>query len=244
MSISEARRDERVLITHLTRMKQNNVCMAGQTRDGQQVRPLRGGGSDQWTRGHLSPDGLFQIGNVIVIPELSPPGPHLRREDWTVGRESLIESSGRVSAKRFWSLLKQSRVDDLGVAFDGTLSRTPSGSLFVHPPAHGPTLGTVPLRDPTMDRSRQSNPRIAFEDDALGRVNLPLTDIRAFDVNNEPNREVLDLIERRFDRGLEVIACVGLTHPWARTSDRPSEAEHWLQLNNLHFRGDLDLKPM
>ncbi len=242
MSTSEERRDERLLITHLTRMNEGFLCIAGQTRAGEQIRPLRGGGDDRWSRSWLHPNGPLRIGHVIQIQRLIKKHHSTRHEDWITADTSRVESVRRLSADHFWEQLEAWKAMDLQEAFSGTLEKTKRNSLFVRPPTKKSTLATIELRNPVLERSYPSRPAIRFKDPVLGSVKGRLTDIRAFTPKNEPDGRVLDLITRRFKDGTRVLGCIGLTHPWAPASSTDPPC-HWLQVNNLHFEGDLDLSP-
>jgi hypothetical protein len=79
---------------------------------------------------------------------------------------------------------------------------------------------------------RNGRLRVVVRDPELGRLPLPLTDLRLYDIESDSvNGRRVELLEDRLRRR-DVRLSVGVSRPWARTDDVP---KHWLQVNNIHL---------
>ena len=66
-------------------------------------------------------------------------------------------------------------------------------------------------------------------------VNLGVPDLRLYEEDQQtPRLDLVRDLQRRIESGVDVIAGVGLTRPFARAND--DAQRHWLQVNNVHLR--------
>jgi hypothetical protein len=93
------------------------------------------------------------------------------------------------------------------------------------------SLGVLRVHRPQLSVNQQGNLRLRLKDPPLS---LSVTDIRFYEQHPGEwrlNREVVDAVRRRIQRGAEVLLSVGLTRAWSKRD----EAFHWLQVNNIHL---------
>ena len=65
-------------------------------------------------------------------------------------------------------------------------------------------------------------------------LDLPVTDLRLYlDDSETPNLPLCAAAQERIRAGVELIAAVGITRPFAPKEGGPEQ--RWLQVNNLHF---------
>lgn len=216
-----------ILITHLTRMRGDRICVAGLTEDGQHVRPMP-------RTGHLVTGDAevdFQLGNVVSLgnPQLAPMN-GAPEDCWVdlddcyaVRTAGAAEVHGRLSAVAVDSLTDA--FGDLGVR---------GHDRWVVPGQAGQTLGVVRARAwrivPQFLDGRQKA-GFSYNDPGLPAVRLPLTDLRIFPTTHgDLDFEVLQQLMGGLGMRRPVLACVGLSRPFAAGGD---EAVRWTMANTL-----------
>lgn len=164
-----------LIITDVTAMSGDNVCIAGYDESLTCIRPVLSRG--QITRRHLFKDGelvifpgakiTFNFGSGISQP------PHI--EDY-VFEESSIESMGKATTKGWKEVLKQTAALNIAELFQNIEDRC------VPPGSPGPSIGTlVPSEIPTLNCDYYKDPprpRMRFIDQG-GTVknNVSITDL-------------------------------------------------------------------
>src|SRR5947209_7696339 len=105
----------RIVVDHLTRMREGHICVAGLAPDERHVRPLRR--RDRWTRQHLHPRGPFEVGAVVELGATRPVGRAPEVEDVIVLDERKMYRCGRLSDDAFWQRLSFERSESLREIF-------------------------------------------------------------------------------------------------------------------------------
>jgi hypothetical protein len=165
-------------------------------------------------------------------------------EDWRFELRHL-RAVERFAPQRFWRLLEACALPRLTDIFGTELTR--HGSTRATDAGTGAaSLGCyLPADRPHLYVDSRGRPRLAlFEDEH--ELHLPVTDLRFFDATFSVDMEVVEAVQARIKRGVNVILGVGLTRPY--TPDEIQPRRHWLQVNNLHLAdeptGALKARPM
>lgn len=227
----------RIVVNHLTRMREGHICVAGLAPDGGHVRPQRRRG--RWTRDHLHPGGPFEVGAVVEMGETRPDGHAPEVEDVIVLDERDLRRRRRLSDDAFWERLSLQASDSVRRIFGEVLERHYSGSASLPEHAGAASLGCVRGHGTELVLEGD-RPRVEFEDPDLGTLNLSLTDVRVCDHEHRPVKQLLRIVGRRLARGEDAILSVGLSRAMAVGSAPPA---HWLQVNNIHFVDYFDDHP-
>lgn len=228
---------DRIVVNHLTRMRDGHVCVAGLAPDGAHVRPQRPRG--RWTRAYLHPRGPFEVGAVVEMGEVQPDGRAPELEDVIILDERDLRRRWRLSDDAFWERLSLQSSESVREIFGDVLERHRSGSASVPEHAGAASLGCI-RGDRTALVLDGARPRVEFEDPDLGTLNLSLTDVRVCDHEHRPVKQLVGIVGRRLARGEHVILSVGLSRAMAVGSAPPA---HWLQVNNVHFVDYFDDHP-
>lgn len=220
-----------ILITHLTRMDGDRVCVAGLTEDGRHVRPLARTG--HLTRGDAAT--VFQLGNVVRLANPRHVPDNGMPEDWLID----VEASHAVrtaSDEEIHERLDAVAVDSLAEAFTG-LQQHGHNRWTVRPGRILRSLAVIRahtwrlIPQPQWERTV-----LGYRDAGLPAVTLPVTDLRLFPQGHELDFEVLQHLMAFLRMGSPLLVCVGLSRPWAN-DDGPEL--HWTQANTLWpDRGD------
>ena len=67
-------------------------------------------------------------------------------------------------------------------------------------------------------------------------VDAPVTDIRFYDLLNNPRPDIVDAVAARIRAGANCILSVGVGRAFAPQSGR--EPRHWFQVNGVHLSDD------
>ena len=227
----------RIVVTHLTRMKHGNVCVAGvNVEDGEHVRPVLRLG--QLRAGDLAPSGgPFDLATIVDLGEVQPV-PTLPQVEDHEFRARAAQAVGPVEPRIFWEMLHFLARPSPRTLFGDDLRRVgksaaavPEGrgvaSLGCLRPAVAPRLYVVTRPD----GRRSVRVRLRDEDFDLY---VSVTDLRLYCPDGEtPDDERVSAVNRRMEEGEGVLLSVGLTRAFASAPDR--EPVHWLQVNNLHL---------
>lgn len=218
-----------ILVNHLTRMRGGHVCVAGLDRDGHHIRPVL---DRERLRKELTGDygGAFRVGAVVEIGPTRPRPTPPEVEDH-VFDAAAVQMTRMADPAKFWRFLDELSRPLLRNIFGDTLSR--DGRTASTPVDTGiASLGIYrPHSRVSVDRS-YGKLRIVTTDEALGRMSLPLTDLRLYDLEAEvvDDRRV-EVLEDRLRRR-DVLLSVGVGRPWSPEDEEP---RHWLQVNNVHL---------
>jgi hypothetical protein len=231
-----------ITVVHLTRMREDRICVAGITGDGDQLRPVLDG---PWRRSHLAPGGPLEVGAVVDLGPTAPRPQPPEVEDALVLRPSAVTSRGRLTDAAFWSLVSRHARPTLREIFGPDLR--PSGRAGAGVPRGSGSASLGCLRPDWARLEVRADPdggrclRVHLYDPDLRDLDLSLTDVRLHDTGNQPVDPLVRAAQNRLRAGEEVILAVGLTR--AYVSRDGTASLHWLQVNNLHFRDYFDDHP-
>lgn len=227
-----------IVVTHLTRMKDHYICVAGSTADGHHVRPVLRGA--RWTREWLlETSGPFTIGARIKLGDAKKVGRRPEVEDHLVDPAALT-FNGRLRDNEFWDLLNSNVSPTLSACFGSDLARTTTGRASVPVGGGSASLGLVHV-DGAEFRASRSSLRVEFRDPDLGALDLAIADIRMHNPDGTVRMPTVGPCVRRLAAGRPLIIAVGLSRPLRPRGH--DEESHWLQVNNLHFEDYLDDHP-
>lgn len=225
----------KILVNHLTRMQPGYVCVAGLEIDAlRHVRPVLGYG--RLTTDLLrSNGGPFAIGSVVDLGPTTHAGHPPELEDhrfepaqarWMLDRD----------AEAFWRSLEGVSRSDLTEIFGPALELwDDSGTVDVG--MGEASLGCLrPEEPPWLYVDHRGTVRLVLHY-LIPSVDLAVADLRLYERDHRtPRKDLVEDLDRRMKRGVETILSVGLTRPFRKRGD---DAErHWLQVNNIHLRGD------
>lgn len=227
-----------LVIDHLTRMRDQYICVAGLTADGHHVRPVVHGA--RWTRNWLRENGgPFTIGGRVELGDPRQVGSRPEVEDHLVDPAALT-SNGRLRDGEFWDLLAANSKPTLSACFGSDLARTTTGRASVPVGGGFASLGLVQVNGAEFRASRSSL-RVEFQDPDLGALDLAIADVRMHNPDGTVRMPTVGPCARRLASARRLILAIGLSRPF-----RPgghAEESHWLQVNNLHFEDYLDDHP-
>ena len=222
----------RILVTHLTRMRGEHICVAGLTNTGEHVRPVAA--EKLLDRSHLVPaGGLFAMGAVVELGETEDVSLRPEVED----RLFLLDAAKHefnLEPDVYWSFLNRHLKPGLAEIFGPDMGRV--GSTMTVPLGQGEaSLGAFkPPAAPKvfLDQRGKIRAQIPYRGATL---QLPVTDIRLYDETHlAPRERVMTWLNQAVVEGC--VLTVGLGRPFKGTS-RPAP-EHWLQINNIHPASD------
>jgi hypothetical protein len=229
----------RIVISHLTRMRQGCICVAGcdpvslehvrlVQRDGQM-------GLDLLSRN----GGPFDM--AVLVEFVSEPRPVPPEVEDHVVDPRRVRCIERLSTPDFWTILEEVSRSRLREIFGPELAKVGKSSCCVDVKKGSASLGCFrPLLRPVLylektDRGR-NRLRMMITDDDFD-LDLPVTDLRFHQEDGAtPDAEKIEDARQRLRGREKVLLSVGLTRPFASGADRPPV--HWLQVNNLHFEND------
>lgn len=224
-----------LIITDVTAMSGNNVCIAGYDDSLTCIRPVL-------SRGQITKRHLFRDGELVIFPGAKVAFnfgsrifqlPHI--EDYTF-EETSIESMGRATVKDWKEVLKQTASQNIIELFPHIEARC------VPPGSPGPSIGTlVPAEIPALRCDYYKEPprlrmRIVEHGGTI-KDNVPITDLAfrgLFDFVLEKHKgdceKTVKLLNKKLEGG-NVFLRLGLTRPFRGCC--------WLQVNGIHAFPDL-----
>lgn len=226
-----------IVVNHLTRMQSGFACVAGtDLQTGQFVRPVLGGA--RLTTGSLARyGGPFDIGNVVDLGAArtcgAAPEVEDHRFDPAQARFVRVQSDAT-----FWATLTKGSRPTLHDIFGPDLLPRGWHSFGVD---LGKGISSLGLLSPTgapelFVRTRPNKPpqvRIRFSDGTTG-AEAGLTDIRFYAADHQTvDHNLVAAVDARMKTGTPVILAVGLTRPFATSSQYAPL--HWLQVNGIHL---------
>ena len=222
-----------MIVTHVTRMRDERVCIAGVDRDRSvHVRPVLGSGS--LTKACLAQNGgVFVVGREVDLGKTSPCGtpPEVEDHHFDLGRVRALRD---LTQTELQALLARLAKDDPTEIF-GSALHTPDGhprSLVTSRGAGIASLGVW--------RS-QSKPKLLIYEDKLklecdcasGPKRFTVTDVCLHqDDLVSIDKQKLSSLRSAIAASSQVLLCVGLSRAWA-TADI-DEPAHWMQVNGIH----------
>ncbi|HEV3311976.1 MAG TPA: hypothetical protein VG815_15810 [Chloroflexota bacterium] len=221
----------RILVTHLTRMGEQRICVAGLTREGVHVRPCDG--DVELQRKHLRINGgLFEIAAVVELGEVEEIGIPPEVEDRSF-RLTVSSFEFALDPETYWKFLLKHTQAGLREIFGPDLR--PVGATMTLPLGRGlASLGAFrPDTQPVLFRDDRGKIRARLNDRGK-KLQIPVTDIRLYREDGSPRDELMAWLNRAVEGGC--VLCVGVGRPY-KTQARPEE-EHWLQVNNIHPQSD------
>lgn len=218
-----------IIINHLTRMTAGYFCVAGLTRAGNRhVRPVTG---RRLPRSFLDRDGgVFGLASTIEIGPTtpSPSPPEMEDETFNPADARLVAN---LSEEEFWAANDAASKGTLAELFGPALHHhtTATSSAVVDPGSGQASLGVLVPQGAVSIALSYGKVRCRFEDEALGQLDLSVTDVRVFREDWEPDQEAVARVSKLLLES-EVLLSVGLT----RAMGTPPF--HWLQVNNIHLK--------
>lgn len=218
-----------VLITHLTRMKANRLCVAGIAMDdGREVRPVTDS-DDVWTTADLRENGgALAVGAIVDFGDAQPRPTRPESEDCLVSR-----AAAAYSGEAVWSALLEvlrERAQSVSAIFGDDLE--PDGATYSMAEGRGErSLGVVHL--PSDGRLKNWGTNVRFECAAGTRqLAIQVVDVRLWDYgSNTVDANRVDQVQTAIRTG-DSVATVGLTRPWAKPQGH-GRRRHWFQINNI-----------
>lgn len=226
----------RIVVNHLTRMREGHICVAGiRVETKQHIRPVlpRGNLSSTMLK---SQRGCFGVGYLVDLGTAKAIGRPPAIEDTLFAPEKASQL-GRMSPPDFWDLLKVMSKTSLRDIFGAQLE-TDGWNAVIKAGVGQVSLGNLILRQPphiyVTDDGRL---RIQFSDKAGSELILAVTDVRFYEGDHWLlKRAAVEHAARWCKEGGQIILSVGLSRLWQKPSD--SAPRHWLQVNNLHFENN------
>ena len=226
----------RVAITHLTRMRNGHVCVAGVDIDSlRHVRPVRP--ARQLGVLELAPrGGQFDLATVVELGDATPtPVPPAvedhRFHPWQAA--PLVSIPGPA----YWDLLTQLARPKLRAIFGASLRPHGAGGAAIPEGTGVASLGCLaPKGRPRLRVIRKPDGSAALRmwlSDGEVNASVSVTDLRLYRADREtPDLDAVSRVQALLDAGDRVLLSVGLTRAFARPGEAPA---HWLQVNNIHF---------
>jgi len=229
----------RIVVNHLTRMAEGFICVAGvdpETR--KHVRPVLAGKGVSKTLLDTY-GGPYNIGAYVDLGAVSDCGfaPEVEDHQFSPRRATKILDA---SPARFWAMLQQMSKRNLRAIFGAELDlrQVRGGYSCALPKNKGiASLGCLnPTERPKLWIDPFGKVR-ALVCDGQFNCSVPVTDLRLYEKDHQtPRRGILDELNKRIFRGIQVILSVGVGQPYQRTGD--TVERHWLQVNNFHLLDD------
>lgn len=228
----------RILVTHLTRMQGDRICVAGIDAAKSQIRPVVGKYEKLSARHLVEYGGVFTIGGVVDIGTARAVGypPEVEDHEFDLTNARLLR---RLPGDRFWSHLESTAKGSLTEIFGPSLRSAGVASRCVDEHIGEASLGhlaveqkpTLHIAERISDGKRKKNVRMQLKS-STAWLDLSVTDIRLHrfvDSSFQPDEEAIAEMNRCIKTSDRIILSVGLTRPFP-----PDSPVHWLQVNNIH----------
>lgn len=226
----------KIVVNHLTRMQPGYVCVAGiDLKTGKHVRPVQGG-TRLTTKVLASEGGAFEIAGIVDLGSVKPCGRPPEMEDISfLPSQSQLEA--RCTDDGFWGVLMTAAKPNLNAIFGPDLKPSGASSMAVDIGCGATSLGCLaPEEPPSVDVDGFGKVKIRLNDNGK-ELYLSVTDLRLYEGDQKtPRVDVISELDGRFQDGEDVILSLGLARAWMKPGD--SQARHFLQVNNIHLRGD------
>lgn len=228
----------KILVTHLTRMKLDHICIAGlDIANGKHVRPIK---NPTFIRADLIAGiGCVDLGRLLELkfPEARSAAPEV--EDVLCTR---LLPAGEVTSEAFWQRLEAANQPDLVTAFGADLIEyaTSDGPTLTLRPGTGLASLAVfsPDVQPTL-RLKENGDRSSIRLSCLiggTRLDLPVTDLRLHREDGSPDLSQIEKLGALLAEGNKSLLCLGFGRAFKGRNQ--VDAVHWLQVNNIHMQSD------
>jgi hypothetical protein len=221
----------KIVLNHLTRMRESRICIAGLDPTGRHVRPVTSSSTRKLTRTLLiERGGPLEIGAVLDLGDVSA----VPRAPATEDHEFLVTNTKRVKrleADQYFHLLDRVAKTDLQEIFGPDLKRRKQ-TYAVDRGAGNSSLGVLRVEQKIdLTTGRYGGLRLKLGDSKTA-MQLPVTDLRFVEEDNATVRDdVVEDVRWRMKSGTRVILMVGLTRPFQASED--DDERHWLQVNGV-----------
>lgn len=231
-----------MLVSHLTRMQNPYICVAGfkvklppQTGEvvvGPHIRPVL----PHKERLQKKLLGVFQLGSIVDLDVTGLVGSPPEIEDYSFDPAS-ISVVGQMPETQFWNTLVDNMKSSLTSIFGSYIQKrsTKQGTGAVVSVGTGiASLGEFqPIKAPKLFLNEYGKLRIRVEDPEFAELNLSVTDVRFCDPDKpdwELKKDVFDKVEGLLLKSnpQDIALGVGLA--------RELEGFHWLQVNNVFVK--------
>ncbi|PWB43431.1 MAG: hypothetical protein C3F10_12175 [Dehalococcoidia bacterium] len=231
-----------MLITDLTRMQNQHICVAGiDLGSGKRVRPVLAGGAQfslDMARHHGGP---FDIRRVVDLGETKPVPSPPEIEDVEVS-PSAIRRIRLMPPPDFLTHLSSAAIPNAQTAIGPALKRHLNGTSMVCPEGQGECSLAIQL----------ANKEFQVTVDGFGRlraawangINLSITDLRLYEADGAtPDQDEITALQKRlaahFSQSRAVYIAFGLTRPVSLPRTGDATVYHWLQVNSIHLEDNL-----
>jgi hypothetical protein len=237
---------QEIIITDVTRMKDDRVCVAGVDKKGNCLRPLLPY-PDQLREHHLyDNDGKAVIRpravlNMFLSPEVDPKPPHIEDHHWP--NPNQVEYLRQPDDKIWKLVLERTASNGVGAIFKTTIRK----NKYVAPGDGERSLGTI--RPASINKLGYY--RIQFDGVETDKFSLNFTDVSGEDFNQIPvtdlslryyltylrvqkrmhQARIREMLERKWAAS-EVWLRLGLTRPFQKSED--SQKWCYLQVTGIY----------
>ena len=229
-----------IVVTHLTRMGDPYICLAGIDKKWKHWRPVLASrkSSDGWKphrRWLRSVGGPFHLGSKVDLGDVrhEPVPPDVEDTVVDVKQVKFIEDLDR---EHFLKILDGLAQDSLRSIFGPDLGSWRSTAAFMPVGAGERSLGILRLSGAKLEErvGRDDRPeiRLVFEDPDFGKLEPKVTDLRLWK-GYRPKKDRVKRIQGELD---DCLVAVGLSGA-KEVSSYPGP-RHWLQVNNIFPRSD------
>lgn len=229
----------RIVVTHLTRMGDPHICLAGTDEGGEHWRPVLASrkSGDRWkihSRWLRSQGGNFHLGSEVDLGDV-------RHEPVTPEAEDVVVDVKQVKfvkdldGEQFWNILDGLAQDSLRSIFGPELESRSSTSAHIPVGAGERSLGILRLSGANLEeREERGKPeiRLVFGDREFAKLELKVTDLRLWESYKKPKPDRVRRIQGKLD---DCLVAVGLSGAWA---SKGQIERHWVQVNNIFPRSD------
>jgi hypothetical protein len=221
----------KIVLNHITRMRDSRICVAGLDSSGRHVRPVTSSSTRQLTRTLLiERGGPFEIGAILDLGDVSaaPRAPAIEDHHFLVTNTKRVK---RLQSDEYFHLLDRVAKEDLQEIFGPDLKRRKQ-TFAVDRGAGSASLGVLRVEQKIdLTSGRYGGLRLQLGEGKTA-VHLPVTDLRFVEEDHKTVRDdVVEEVRWRIGSGVQVILMVGLTRPFKVSDD--DDERHWLQINGI-----------
>lgn len=228
-----------IVVTHLTRMRNQHICVAGVDKNWEHRRPVlvdSDGGHKQLERNLLrSEGGHFELGAVVDLGNAQPQPTPPEVED-VVFAPVAVTAVKTFDPADFQRVLDGLAKDSLRTIFGPDLERLSPTAAAVPEGRGEASLGVLRLSEAGLQVKSEFEKQVLrfdFEDPDLGELSLKVTDLRLWESDQEtPATDAVDRIKNHLDRCLIAVG-LGRAYKGAYPGLR-----HYLQVNNIFPRNN------
>ena len=224
----------RILITDVTRMSIGKCCIAGvDIETGARIRPVLPGG-DQLERGLLAPNGPFHLGAVVELGPVEQVGavPMIEDHQFT---PAVPYKTASLTPDEYWESLTVRASSWLPDIFGSDFGQPRGRNAAVREGSGKASLGFFAPTEPPRLETPWERPILHIATDDL-QIAAPVNDLRFYDDDNEPLREIVEEIAAILEGDGQCVLSVGLAR--AHRAQGDTRPRHWFQVNGIHLADD------